>query len=734
MKRAKTVCSAAAIVLASCETLSRPDTPAPSSLDGSPPLLYSAAPSLEPSVGTATGVVSTNSTSTQYREVPRLTRPNVSGLAGGPSQPPLEGGRLSVTLPPQSVPEFINAVFGEILGTGYVLGPGVSEMGEIVSFRSANNIRRSDLYDAAANALRDYGVAIIYVDGEVRALKRDNLSQLAPRFIRSRARASVPSGMRPVVQFVDLYAMTASAMEDIVRSAIPSKDDLSIAVNKSSNSLTLTGLPGVVDQALRIINQMDELRFAGADVATLRVANWDVEALATTVEELLSIEGYSITTSSQNPRAIVMRPIPATQQLVIYATTQDMLDYVIGTVRRLDRDAQPQRGRTARVYQARHYEAGVLAEIISSIGQSDNDLTGETGARAPTPDRVAARRDDLAGAALGGIGDTAGGPVEAAFVTSGYVVDTQGNRIIFNATDSEYAQTVSLLRDLDTPASEVLIEVTIAEVTLTDDLSYGVEALISEIGSTGYSVGTLGNLGLAAGGLSGTFVTGGGDFRVDFGAGASNNQINVLSTPRIVTKSGGQANIQVGTDVPVITSQSAGLSQINGTTDLIQTVEYRKTGVLLNVAPLVLSDDRIDLEISQEVSSAEANPNQAISSPVISSRSITSALTLQDGQTAILGGLIENRYTRGHNGVPFLKDIPVLGGLFSTERLSSTNTILLVMITPYILDSRTDRSLVTNALAAEVNDAFDNQVDESVTLRPPTRPFRVQPRTAIGPE
>ncbi len=306
------------------------------------------------------------------------------------------------------------------------------------------------------------------------------------------------------------------------------------------------------------------------------------------------------------------------------------------------------------------------------------------------------------------------------------MADTQSNRIIFQSTSERYAELLSLFRQLDTPPPEVLIEVTIAEVSLSTDTRSGVEFLMREIGTKGYSVGTLGGLELANSGVTGRYSD--PNVTINFSALSTNNQINVLSTPRIVTKSGATASIQVGTDVPIITSQTASDSLIGGTSDILQSVDYRETGVLLDVSPTVLSSDRIDIEINQEVSSAETNPNQAIASPIISSRTITSELTLQDGQSAILGGLIENRYTEGGSGVPFLKDIPLVGRFFSTETLVESDTVLLFMITPYILDTADDRARAVEALASSVNRRFNNTGEQSETLMPRRSPVVVTPR------
>ncbi len=651
----------------------------------------------------------------EFFEVPSLSDKIASGEDDeAVEQLEFADRELSVSIPPQSVPEFINTVFGEILGMGFVMGPSVSERKEIISFRSAKDISDRALFETARNALKDYGISVIPEDGGVKILETDQLRRSAPRFVRSRARAAVPSGLRPVVQHVDLMAISANEMASSLRVAFPDKDTLSVTPSGTLNSITLTGLPEDVDRALTIIYQLDELEYAGARAGYYTVQNWDTKVLAQEATELLQLEGFSISNQRGVQQAIAIKALEYTNQIVVLAKSNEMLDYVIETIRRLDRAAQPQRTLKAWVYQAQYYEATELVDILASaygdIGMAPDDERNRAPQPGPMMEPGNAQGEDGPGQAVG---------------KGGFTVDPQGNRIIFRSTSEEYREIVQLLRLLDTPANEVLIEVTIAEITLTDDLQYGVEFLIEQLGSTGYSVGTLGGLGLSPGGLSGSYSS--GDYLVDFSTLASNNLINVLSTPRIVTKSGASASIQVGTDIPIITSQSAGSSQSNGSTDILQSVEYRKTGILLDIEPLVYSDNRIDLTISQEVSSSLGAASQSIPSPTISNRSISTSLTLQDGQSAVLGGLIENRYIRDERGIPFLKDTPVIGGIFRSETLSSTQTVLMVMITPYVLNSRDDRQRVVDALARTTNGAFETGSDSMNTMRHRQQPFRIEP-------
>jgi len=160
----------------------------------------------------------------------------------------------------------------------------------------------------------------------------------------------------------------------------------------------------------------------------------------------------------------------------------------------------------------------------------------------------------------------------------------------------------------------------------------------------------------------------------------------------------------VGSDVPVITSQRAADTQDGvGLTDVLQSVDYRSTGVLLSIEPIVYADNRVDLSITQEVSTAIPTTTSAISSPTISNRSVTTQLSLEDGATAVLGGLIQDTTTRDETGTPILKDIPVLGNAFRNTTLSSTRTELIVLITAYVTRDSGDKRAFTEELVARFN-------------------------------
>jgi general secretion pathway protein D len=199
--------------------------------------------------------------------------------------------------------------------------------------------------------------------------------------------------------------------------------------------------------------------------------------------------------------------------------------------------------------------------------------------------------------------------------------------------------------------------------------------------------------------------------------------LNILSTPRLVARSGSEAQILVGTDVPIITSQRAADNQTGGDTDILQTVQYRQTGVILNMRPVVYGEDRVDIELFQEVSSQEPNRTSSISSPLILNRSVTTQLSLREGMTAVIGGLIQDNYSREQRGVPLLKDAPLIGAAFRSDAVAGSKVELLILVTPYILRTDDEVQDATSVYSTAMNRALRLRGPRVYTLLPWRTPF-----------
>ena len=189
---------------------------------------------------------------------------------------------------------------------------------------------------------------------------------------------------------------------------------------------------------------------------------------------------------------------------------------------------------------------------------------------------------------------------------------------------------------------------------------------------------------MALGGAGFTYtLNNSGQVRFALNALAQDQRVSILSEPRILVKSGDSAQIDVGEEVPVITSQAQSTDALNA--PVLKSIQYRRTGVLLRVEPIVHSGNRVDLNLSQVVSEA-LEAGSGVNSPSIFNRSVQTSLTLSDGGAVVIGGLISNSENEGDTRIPVLGSIPVLGALFRSSGKQNTRSELILMIQAYIVD------------------------------------------------
>lgn len=635
---------------------------------------------------------------TSQIDVPSVSRESGEELAGagGPPEAPVpETQVVDAVVPALPIPQFVDVVFGNMLGVPYVTGPGVADRNELVQLRSSGRMDSDDFIELVGLALESYGLRVYPEDGVYQIVTDASLQQKMPRFIKSRSRSDIPEELRPVVQFVELDAVSANEMESILRQAFPDKQALKIETNPRLNVLTLTGLPQDLDAAIAIINQLDELAYAGSKAERYSPVFWSADQLAREVTSLLIAEGWQASTDKAVQKPILIMPVEYSNDLFIFSRSPAGLARARFWLSELDRPTRRGNEPQVYVYDVKNVDATLLAETVGQVISRQASAGGY-------PSQGAT-------ASASGPATSAGGPQNQPGRDSGLsqvgniVVNRLSNQVVFTGTPSQYDIVHPLLTRLDMPPAEVMIEVTIAEITLTEDTRYGVEFFVDSLGGQDLSA-TVGNEGLGLGGVGTSIgvVTGNIDAALNFFA--KNNLLNVLSTPRLTARSGGAAQIQVGSDVPIITSQRAASTQDGiGNTDILQSVDYRSTGVLLSIEPIVFGDNRVDLSITQEVSTAIPTSTSDIASPTISNRSITTQLSLEDGATAILGGLIQENTTRDETGTPLLKDIPIVGNLFRNTTLSNTRTELVVLITAYVVRDGEEKQAFTDELVNRFN-------------------------------
>jgi general secretion pathway protein D len=264
------------------------------------------------------------------------------------------------------------------------------------------------------------------------------------------------------------------------------------------------------------------------------------------------------------------------------------------------------------------------------------------------------------------------------------------NTILIQGTQQEYGQILGLLRQLDIPPRQVLIDAKIYEVDLTGAFAAGVTAYLEkkDSGSAG-AAGRVLNVASGAGGVAlttGALVLRSHELLAAVTASETKSHTRVISAPSIIATDSIAASLNVGEDVPTLTSQAVGGVQQSGNSLFTNTVSDRSSGVTLNIMARINSSGIVTLMINQNVSTPEApSASSSIQSPSFQNRSFQTQVTVQDGDTVAIGGIIQESNLQSSSGVPFLHKLPVVGSLFGAQSITKSRTELVVFLTPRVI-------------------------------------------------
>jgi general secretion pathway protein D len=284
------------------------------------------------------------------------------------------------------------------------------------------------------------------------------------------------------------------------------------------------------------------------------------------------------------------------------------------------------------------------------------------------------------------------------------VADEKNNALVVFARPRDYKMIEDVIKRLDVVPLQVLIEATIAEVTLNNNLQYGLQWFFGHASSklelTNSGAGTTAS-SLSAADIVGVFpgfnyLVGGGNVKAVLSALTELTDVEVVSSPELLVLDHQSAALQVGAQVPIITQQAQ--SVIATGAPVVNSVQYLNTGVILQVTPRVNSSGLVTLDIDQSVSDVANTTTSTINSPTINQRRVVTSAVVQDGETIALGGLITNNANTSKSGLPILSDIPVVGNLFGTTSRSAARTELLVLLTPRIIRNAKEAREMTDDL------------------------------------
>ncbi len=583
------------------------------------------------------------------------------------------------------LPAFINEVFGNLLGLSFEIAPELQNKKELVTLRISEAQPPAQLYNTAQQVLKNYSVGIQKQGDLSRFIPISQKQVDSPSLLATGVTLpEVPPSHRPIFQFVPLKMVNTADVITWLQTLFTGHD-LKILADPARNAIIIMGVPQLVGQVTKAIEVLDQPLLRGQRSLRIEPAFLSAQELADQLTKVLQNQGYGI------PGNITLLPLPATNTIIVFSSEASTLAHVQQWALQLDQvNLQNQRTEESRLffYAVKNTEAESLAEVLNKVL---SQVMGDSHLQPPQPLPPATTPTSAATPAVKRVASQYGQRL---------AVDEYRNALLFFGTGEEWARLLPILRDMDKPSKQVLIEATIAEITLSDQDQRGIAWVINRANLGGLdgrlTSGSIASIG--SGGLTYT-LSSAGQVRAVLNAFASNNRVTILSTPRLMVRSGSEASIDVGTEVPTLTSQATSPDlQTSGTSAILQQVQYRSTGVSLSIKPIVYAGRRVDLEISQRVSEAQPNDSSSINSPAIFNRQITTKLTLNDGHSVLLGGLISQGQSEGSSGIPFLSNIPIIGQLFRVNRVSTDRTELVVMLVPYVIDDGEEAKEITDEI------------------------------------
>jgi general secretion pathway protein D len=638
----------------------------------------------------------------------------------------LRGDGVEINFDGTDIATAAKTLLGDVLHMNFEIDPRVQGS---VTLASVGPIPRKDVLPTFESALRMQNAALVH-DGSF--VKIVPLGEAAPH-----ASVSIGAGEPGFgVSVVPLRYVSATTVAKTADNLLGRPD--AIRVDAARNLVFVQGTTSERSAAIAVLSTFDVEWLRNQSVGVYPLKSTSPESM---IQELEKV--FETSNGGPGQGVIQFQPISRMNAVMVVTKNPNYLKETTRWVQRLDRSDTT--GTTVRTYRLKYGNASDVAKMLASIfGGQQSDATDNSPANqiAPGSTTAESRLDSLdkgsqnsnaTGQSASAI-PTAGGsnatPISAAFeafsgqkgtdakrsqnapVTSGgnelhgvlknvrITADTVNNAVLVYSNQEDYRVIERALHDVDRPRLEVGIDATVAEVTLTTDLQFGVQYFLSSqsasLGLFGIATQTVTSAALqqVVPGLN-LLLGSQTSPKVILNALSSVTDVKVLSSPSIVALDNEPAMLQVGDEVPISTGSATILS--NSSTPIVNSIELLNTGVILKVLPHVNANGSIQLEIDQEVSGVvNANNNtQQTLTPTISQRRIHSTVAVMSGQTVLLGGLISDNTQNTRAGIPGLSDIKFLGALFGTTDSNKTRSEIIIFIRPQLIRNSVDARSVT---------------------------------------
>jgi general secretion pathway protein D len=652
------------------------------------------------------------------------------------------GGAISFNFANADVRQVLREILGEQLRVPYTVDPALHAA---ITADTGSPVPRDAVLPMLENVLRASGVALLNVGGVYRAVPLAQASEQSIATVPPAGAAGVGYGIR----VLPLHYVTAAELQSLLKPFVPTGGTLQI--DEAHNTLIVSGPAADLEGFATLVHRFDVDWLAGKSI---EVDPLQVSRATDVARDLRQVLDQN--KDGKGPLSGVVRIVPVERlnSIIVISTTPSYLNEVRGWIRRLDFGGDQSIPRLFE-YHVQNSRASDLAQVLTRLfspgavstvaptgaptasilamgagpGATTTSGAGLASAFAASPTTTGASIAPpvtTPGTATSGAATTARAPSiqpppigeaekrMSEALTGGVelpanpelqlppirvVADEKNNALVVYARPRDYQMILPIIQKLDKVPLQVLIEATIAEVTLNNKLQYGVQFFLTGPGEGRLELtqATTGSLGTAD--IAGVFpgfnylVNNLASQRAVVNLLRSISDVTVLSSPQLLVVDHQTAGLQVGAQVPIVVQSAQ--SVITSQAPIVNSVEYRNTGVILKVTPRVNSTGLITLDIDQEVSEVAQTTTSNIDSPTINDRHIATSVIIKDGETIALGGLIRDNRNNSQAGIPVLSEIPGIGPLFRSTSNSRERDELIVLLTPRVIRNVNDARAMT---------------------------------------
>ncbi|WP_448563816.1 secretin N-terminal domain-containing protein [Thalassotalea ganghwensis] len=566
-----------------------------------------------------------------------------------------EGEPITFVADQLSIREFSHKVFNELLSMNYVLAPELAASKTKLTLNIATPIEREAFYNSVLETLNQNDV-LSYRKGSIlylaKASKTNEKNNIAIGI--GREEIDVPDISGEITHIVPYVYSESRNISSIMKKLSTAQ----VTVNANQKIILLEGERDEILRALKIIHMLDVPRAYGRKIRLFEFAHIAPEEAIQQITDLLKEDGFQFSNNGD----ISFVPMPRINSFVAYAASEAAIERINYWAKKLDVPLAGDQNQYF-VYKPKYAKAEEMQKALDSL------LMGSK------RNAVASRGQE----ANGNNPQNSPPSSKGAIVTGGINIslDKQQNALILNTTPLEYKKILNLLEKIDVLPGQVILDVTILEVTLKDDMKSGIDWLYDNSLNSDKSVKFD---FLSSGAIAGVFSS--GDWQANLNWSDEQDDARVISRPYLIVRDGESASISSGDQIPIIT-QVVEDTGSNGSVS--NSVQYRSTGVNVSLTPTINSNGVISLSVSMAVSSSKASTNTQVVTPTITNRSISTEIIARNGQTVALGGLIQENKNEIENSVPLLGSLPIVGNLFSSKTDTFTRTELVMLITTKIV-------------------------------------------------